>query len=264
MSNSCGAESIDIPNFRCALALNNISVKLLSSNCFLQGIDTLKDATALIKATFHPNLETAKTDADQAFQHAHERLASPQVVNLQSASIQIRSLQLFDNNQNQRNTLNAVLSDNTSSTAITTIWFDQDYLSGSTKSPEFASAIILFNMAIAYICMSKVTSTTTTSERSCRKKDRKFHNGAIRLLQISRSILMRLLAGSGGERSFPLLQILNATTVIVHTLVRAGKEGARDEATGNHFRLLLRQLRHKVAVMEKELLVGFARTAAAA
>ena len=254
------------PNFRCALALNNISVKLLSRNCFLQGIDTLKDATALIKATFHPASETAKTDADQAIQHAHERLASPQVMNRQSASMQVRSLRLFDNSQqDQSNTLAAVSSDNNScATGLTTIWFDHDYLSGSTTSPEFASAIILFNMAIAYLCMSKVTSTTTSSERSRSNTALKFHNGAIRLLQIAQSILVKLLAGSINERPLPLLQILNCTTVVVHTLVRAWTEGARDEATGNHLRLLLRHLRHNVTVMEGKLLVGFARTAAAA
>jgi hypothetical protein len=242
----CGAVN---PNYRCALVLNNIGLKLLSTHCYQQGLETLKDATALIKATFYPTSATARVDLDQKIQQAHQRLANPQV-SCHSA-MQVRRLAHGNLDQD---TLYAVLSENTSTSFP--IWIEQDYLS-ETGSPEFESAIILFNTAIAYLCMSKVP----TFEGS--KLALKYHNGALRLLQISQSILMRLLSESN-DQPVHLLEILNVTTVVLHMLVTAWEESAKDKAQGKHFCLLLQRLRHAGADIEGELLGLVSRAAAAA
>ena len=85
-------------------------------------------------------------------------------------------------------------------------------LSGSAPSPEFASAIVLFNMAIAYLCRAKVSSTTTPGERSRSNTALKFHNGAIRLLQIwiADETVEKDRRWKADEKQAPLLLLLQS------------------------------------------------------
>jgi hypothetical protein len=244
-----------IYELKAAAHLNNTAITLILSRSYLTGMKTLSDAVSIIKDASSRQART------QAGSQAHVAQVLPWM-DTSFAAIQERLRKAGERLSNQepfpvnKNTHIAVLSDEERPTFSLSkvkhlIRMDsfgfEDVL--SENDLEVATSIIFYNYAIAYRCLS---SLSTASMPNAKEHDSR----ALRLLHLAYS------ASRNSALQFNRSQLVNL--LVLHNLVELSHQQGLDEGRQHEYATRLGYLRHiiyKMEAIEGQLLARPARAA---
>jgi tetratricopeptide (TPR) repeat protein len=164
-------------DYRGAVALNNMGVYLLERGAYRSALETLKDAIAVMKTVFpaqnYDHNTAWRAEISDKLKAAHKRIAKPEVVQC-SMPLEVNS---FDDDEFD------VMKDSLRYGPSASMFFpvrvaisDMDI---ESRNIDVESAMLLYNFGIAHLCMSRVAI----------KASHKLQEGALRLFDLSRSIL---------------------------------------------------------------------------
>jgi hypothetical protein len=152
-------------DYRGAIALNNMGVSLLEQRAYRQGLDTLKDSIVLMKRVFHqqstplpstmPMYSTSNVDAK--VEQANKRMANPQA----APSVLSIGVVSYDGPSFYHSTIDSVLKVGSASPfAFVPIRIETaDFDTQEDQDHEMESAILLYNLGIAHLCVSKLANS---------------------------------------------------------------------------------------------------------
>lgn len=201
--NGASSNAVIGPEYRGAIALNNIGVDLLERKAYQQGLVTLTDATKVIKQALSmasPGDPTAyrKLDIDGMIERANRRRSRPSPMERQAS---YRMLNLADNHSHLLEQDDP--KKNNDGELLETIYpiriedSSPDLLCPGNfmHDSDAQSSMILHNLALSYLCVGRL---------SLHDKERKI-NYAVVLFGLSNTILER--HGESAKDFFKMRQI---------------------------------------------------------
>ena len=162
-----------VGNYRAAVVLNNTGVALLERGAYRQAMATFKDAILVMKRSLRCTaglMKPALSDVEVKIENAAKRLANPQPFPL----VLPTSVVSHDGSL-QYSAMKSALTHN--AFCAVPIRIEPSCLQEDT---DLDSTILLYNFAIAHICMAKLTECTADIEQ--------FREGSLKLLQMACSI----------------------------------------------------------------------------
>jgi hypothetical protein len=170
--------------YRAAVALNNTGVALLERGAYRQAMATLKDSLLVMKRTLRfskfasPDcMKHALMDVETRVQKAVKRLANPQPF---SPMLPI-SVVSHDGSLQYSVMKSGLMKNNGAFCAIPVRIEPADLRNDAEpQDTDLESAIILYNFALAHICMSKYSNSSEDIEQ--------FREGSLKLLQMACTI----------------------------------------------------------------------------
>jgi hypothetical protein len=207
---------------RSALALNNMGVSLLKNQCYVQALETLRDASSLIKVTAADQKECLSSFdmkiIERKHQQALQRLALPMPSKRPVMVIEVLT------HKHSRGTTRSNLQEATRSCKFFPILIEDV----DNESPGFESAIVLHNLGIAYLGMSLVPSSigesTLTSPSGdimlpSYKNALKYQTKAIGIFRLSHSLCTTMISAIGSCVQYP--ELLHTLAVVLNSLIVA-------------------------------------------
>ena len=232
----------DTNQYRNAIVLNNIGVSLLERRCFQAALDTLKEATALIKATFYI---AGSDDCDSATifeQKLHlARLRLSDTYREKSVKKNHRRSQfqaeVFTNNNVCTKSIRQFSEDAPHCSKVYAIRIE-DFDLRSTNI-ESLTAILLFNLGFAYYSVSKAGRSNKSGKK---KRFHKHSNRALRLFRISHSLFSKKVSKHKETNGVPeLLHVM--ALLVLNTLIIQTLYDCQRHAEALPFRSMLQHLR---------------------
>jgi hypothetical protein len=169
-------------NYRSAIALNNMGVALVEQRAYRQGLDTLKDAISVMKkSVLYPlsrlpsSVSITTLHADAKVERAIKRMSKPQPV---PSSLGVAVIS-YDGPSSYQSSTDIVRSGETASPFTFPIRIEATDFE-SLKDPEcdMQSAIMVFNLGVAHLCMSKLAKSPVVGQEA-----------ALRIFNVTFSIL---------------------------------------------------------------------------
>lgn len=243
-------------SYRSAIALNNIGVSLLERGCFEAASETLKDATALIKATLRDgetSCGNSVTDIEHKVHLARQRLSD--AFNKDCTGRESIQVEVFTAN-NLRSKSIGHFSEEAPPGKVYAILIEDFDSKGANK--ESLTAILLFNLGVAYYSVSKATKSSKSSNK---KAFGKFSNGALRLFRIAHSLFSKNVSNHNAETNRVPEPLHVMALVVLSTLIIRTLSDYQRHAEARPFHFMLQHLRFWTL---NETAIGFANEAAAA
>jgi hypothetical protein len=227
-----------VPDYRGAIALNNMGVSLLEQRAYRQGMDTLKDAIFVMKRVYRPKsgLLTptfslpSTSNVKAKLERAIKRMANPHPVP-SAWSVGVIS---HDPTSFYQSTIDSVLrggpvSPFTFPIRIETVDFD----SLEDRDPDMESAIMLHNFGIAYLCMSKQRTNSPG----------KLQEGALKLFNMSYSVISNM--NNMSRLSEEQMQQISETrlllaVVVLNNVVQVLTDMGKDSEANESYQRLVR------------------------
>jgi hypothetical protein len=146
--------------------LNNMGVSLLERRAYRQGMETLKDAILVMKRVLRPlsispqqgfgNTPNSMSDAETRIHRASKRMANPHPIP-SAVSIDVAS---HSATFSHRNYLESVLHGGSSFPLRSPLRIEAaDLVSLEGGDNVLESAIMLFNLGLAHLCMAKLDNS---------------------------------------------------------------------------------------------------------
>lgn len=231
--------------YRSAIALNNMAVSLLARSCYSEACETMKDAVSCIKAASTTGSNISEEVLDQKIYLARRRLAAPA-----SKRREVVQIEVLATNVSCAKIMGSILSQESMGRTWALRIEDFDFTKGSES--EFESAIILYNLGVAYNCALKAAGAK-------RKAGRQPRTGApLRLFRISHSIIAKAVRKETNIQNPELLLVLG---VVLFTLIQTLLESER-HAEARPFSSMLEQL--KLRIHDAPAMFGIVNGGAAA
>jgi len=241
-------------SYRRAIVLNNIGVSLLERRCFQAASETLKDATAFIKSTLNAN-STKTRDSSAAVHLARQRLADASNLVHKNSRNEDVQVEVFTNNNLRSKSIQSFSEETATPKKVYAILIEDSHCNGA-NSKESLTAIMLFNLGVAYHSVAKATRTNKS-----RKGTNQYSNGAMRLFRIAHSLFSKTVTGHKNSKEVPeplhVMALVVLNTLIIQTLY----DLQRPEVEARPFLSMLQHLRTWTL---KEAAFGLATSGAAA
>jgi len=240
-------------SYRSAIALNNIGVSLLERRCFQAASETLKDATALIKSTLRDGQTSRGNDIEQMVFLARQRLSD--AVNKDCNGRERIQVEVFTAN-NLRSKSIGHFSEEAPPGKVYAILIEDFDSKGANK--ESLTAILLFNLGVAYYSVSKAAKLGKSSNK---KAFSKYSNGALRLFRIAHSLFSKKVSNHNAETNHVPEPLHVMALVVLSTLIIRTLSDYQRHAEARPFHFLLQHLRFWTL---NETAIGFTNGAAPA
>jgi hypothetical protein len=209
-------------DFRAAVVLNNFGISLLEKNCYKQAMETLRDALSLVREQAASKSATSCSAAERKMELARQRLANPQPCKRRPMVL----LEVLTNSLSSES-LSKVLGEGPPCSTCFPVRIDQ---LEEISSSDFKCALILQNIGIAYLCMSKTSNKRSATIR--------YNHSAVRLFRVSHFLLIKNLQQCQGSSRAQLPELLYGTAIVLNGLIRTLQESSRaPEAKNLHSQL---------------------------
>jgi hypothetical protein len=235
-----------VAGYRTAIHLNNVAVTMLEKGCLRQGLDTLQDGIAVMKAAIQQGSEAAVVDNtsksslisddqwnNELIQRATSRSLSPEVVDamngkmsptIEGNSTHIQSLAYEGAGLTP---VMKFLHESPSMTHFFPIRIDalpmgwkQESSTGLVVDAEYEAVILLYNFGLANLMLSKLMDTAATDVahrlRAC----------SLSLFQLSSTILSR--RSHSCKHGIEEADILQLAALVYHASIQVLVEAGND------------------------------------
>jgi hypothetical protein len=201
--------------YRGAVMLNNMGVALLEGGAFLQGLETLKDAIAVMKLVNPAVDKTSTTTSSQV--EAKLQQARHRVQNMETATSSVSVTVIFYDDGNLSN-MRSVLQNEASSTLAFPMHIEfSEFSYPDDRDTDLESIIFLYNFAVAHICLSRVKKEHQIST--------KLQESALMLFNLANRIVCNLT--SFCDDNIHQIRLLFVSAMVLNNIVGALSEQGR-------------------------------------
>ena len=223
-------------HYRVAVALNNMGVALLERGAYCQAMKTLKDSILVMKGILRTSSKcTVGDDIQTKIDMATKRLMSPQPV---PSTLPVTILS--HDGSLLYSSMKSVLTQGDFCAVLVRIE-PLDLRSPEHQDTDLESAIILYNFAIAHICMAKHSDSTTDVKQ--------FREGSLKLLEMACDIAAEEVPckdrmeeeenDDDSEDKFGELRLLLSAAALKNLIEVLADMGRIAEATEYHQRFII-------------------------
>jgi hypothetical protein len=212
--------------YRSAVALNNAGVLLLERQCYIQAVDALKHASALLQST-SSEVDSGKIHVTRSLQHLSHPRPARKAVLLMEALISKADGSLVQGELTDASVLDSILGGAPSSYMTFPIRLEdcESVLEeGNPDSSNFPrqAAVVSHNLGIALLCRARTVAKH-------KKLTQRLLRGAIRFAQMSLCFWMQQLTDLQPDRLSPELYCF--AIVSLNSLIQVFQENSqRDQA----------------------------------
>lgn len=188
---------------RTSIALNNIGIKLLECQCYIQAMDTINDAVSLLKLNLSKSstsvysntldviehLKCAKT-----YHHALDRLSTPEKNVKLNSNNNVYNVYIQSISTNELNQFIALHdhNNNTVLKKVHPIKIQDIDLNELNNNLDTIFSLLFHNLGIVYLLMSM--TNTTSSLRNKANNSKKCMQTALKLFRISYSLYTKVIS----------------------------------------------------------------------
>lgn len=185
-------------DYRGAIALNNMGIKMLECGCYRQAMLTFKDAMEVFRTLFRP-AEASRSNIDAKLRQAYQGLADSQQKQETTPTFSFRVVTGDDRFTNIASVLQQV------GPAHFLVRFEPvDFCCPTQRNIDLDSAIVLYNYGISKLCLaSAVSATRASSALSLR-------GAALKVFQLAQCILSSQQQGCEDDTELSLIYFVAA------------------------------------------------------